>query len=252
MKNEEQETKERKIALYPRVSTEDQSRFRHSLDEQEERMIGMCKWKNWNNYKIYREEGVSAKNINRSKFQDMKDGKINTIIVYKLDRLTRSIKDLEMICTLLDEYHCDLISISEEINTGSANGKFFIRMLTILDQLEIERTSERTKFGLIGAARKGHLSGKPPIGFTKIGTEKELVIDEEKAEVVKNIFTLYLEEMSVCSICKKFNEENVLNKHWATTTVDKILSNQLYIGNMEYGKSANGEIQVFENMVPNL
>lgn len=70
---------------------------------------------------------------------------------------TRSIRDLETICIMLEDYNCSLESVAEEINTETANGKFFIRMLTILAQLEIERTSERTKFGLIGAAKKGHV-----------------------------------------------------------------------------------------------
>lgn len=144
--------------FYPRVSTEDQSRFGHSLDEQEDRLKKLCEFKDYEIYKVYREEGVSAKDTNRPKFkemiQDMKDGKINKIIVYKLDRLTRSIQDLENICKMLEEYNCDLESMAEEINTGNVNGKFFIRMLAILAQLEIERTSERTKFGLIGAAKR--------------------------------------------------------------------------------------------------
>lgn len=238
------------VGLYPRVSTEDQSRFGHSLDEQEDKLKQLCNFKDYEIYKIYREEGVSAKDTNRPKFQemieDMKSGKINKIIVYKLDRLTRSIKDLETICTLLEEYNCSLESVAEEINTSTANGKFFIRMLTILAQLEIERTSERTKFGLIGAAKKGHLSGRPPLGYKS----KDLIIDDIKAEVVRRIFRLYLDGLSVCSICKLFNQEEVLNRHWSTTTVDKILSNQLYIGNMEYGKRSKGEIQIFENVVP--
>lgn len=239
--------------LYPRVSTEDQSRFGHSLDEQEEKLKQLCNFKDYEIYKVYREEGVSAKDTNRPKFQemikDMKSGKINKIIVYKLDRLTRSIKDLENICTLLEEYNCSLESVAEEINTSTANGKFFIRMLTILAQLEIERTSERTKFGLVGAARKGHLAGRPPIGYTKLPNSKDLVIDEVQADVVRRIFRLYLDGLSVCAICKLFNEEEVLNRHWATTTVDKILSNQLYIGNMVHGKRSKGEIQIFENVV---
>ena len=245
---------EKKIiaGLYPRVSTEDQSRFGHSLDEQECKLKQLCDYKNYEIYKVYREEGVSAKNMERPKFQemmqDMKDGKINKIIVYKLDRLTRSIQDLESICNMLEEYNCELESVVEEINTGNANGKFFIRMLTILAQLEIERTSERTKFGLIGAAKKGHLSGLPPLGYKKVN--KELVIDELQANVVRRIFELYLNGMAVNSICKKFNEEKVLNRKWPTTTVDKILSNQLYIGNMEYGKRTKEENQVFENVVP--
>ena len=247
---------EKKIiaGLYPRVSTEDQSRFGHSLDEQECKLKQLCDYKNYEIYKVYREEGVSAKNMERPKFQemmqDMKDGKINKIIVYKLDRLTRSIQDLESICSMLEEYNCELESVVEEINTGNANGKFFIRMLTILAQLEIERTSERTKFGLVGAAKKGHLSGHPPLGYKKVDNNKSLFVDELQADVVKRIFSLYLDGMAVNSICKLFNEENVLNRKWPTTTVDKILSNQLYIGNMEYGKRTNGEKQIFEDVVP--
>lgn len=240
--------------LYSRVSTEDQSRFGHSLDEQEDKLKKLCEFKDYEIYKVYREEGVSAKDTNRPKFQemieDMKKGKINKIIIYKLDRLTRSIKDLEMICTMLEEYDCSLESVAEEINTDTANGKFFIRMLTILAQLEIERTSERTKFGLVGAAKKGHLSGKPPIGYTKLDNSKELIIDEIEADIIRRIFRMYLDGSSVCSICKILNQENVLNRKWATTTVDKILSNQLYIGNMEYGKRSKSGIQIFENVVP--
>ena len=240
--------------LYPRVSTEDQSRFGHSLDEQEDRLKKLCEFKDYEIYKVYREEGVSAKDTNRPKFkemiQDMKDGKINKIIVYKLDRLTRSIQDLENICKMLEEYNCDLESVAEEINTGNANGKFFIRMLTILAQLEIERTSERTKFGLIGAAKKGHISGQPALGYTKKDKSKKLVIDELESDVVKRIFSMYLEGSSVCHICDIFNEENVLNKHWATTTVDKILSNKIYIGSIEHGKRDKKNTQIFEDVVP--
>ena len=238
--------------LYPRVSTEDQSRFGHSLDEQECKLKQLCEFKGYEIYKIYREEGVSAKNTNRPKFQemieDMKNGKINKIIVYKLDRLTRSIQDLEVICSMLEEYNCELESVAEEINTGNANGKFFIRMLTILAQLEIERTSERTKFGLVGAIKKGHIPSRAPLGYER--EDKKLVINHIEEEVVKRIFNMYLEGESVCSICQTFNEENVLNRHWATTTVDKLLSNQIYIGNMEYNKRKKENIQLFENVVP--
>lgn len=242
--------------LYPRVSTEDQSRFGHSLDEQEEKLKQLCEFKDYKIYKVYREEGVSAKNMKRPKFQemieDMKNGKINKIVVYKLDRLTRSIKDLESICTMLEEYNCSLESVAEEINTDTANGKFFIRMLTILAQLEIERTSERTKFGLVGAAKKGHLSGRPPLGYKKIDNDKGIFIDEIQADVVRRIFKLYLDGMAVNSICKLFNEEEILNRKWPTTTVDKILSNQIYIGNMEYGKRTDNTTQIFEDVVPSI
>lgn len=84
-------------------------------------MKRLCDYKYYTIYKVYREEGVSAKSMNRPKFQemlkDMKDGKINKIIVYKLDRLTRSIQDLEIICKMIEQYNCSLESISEELNT---------------------------------------------------------------------------------------------------------------------------------------
>ena len=110
--------------LYPRVSIDDQVREGFSLDEQEEEMKRLCEYKNYQIYKVYREEGVSAKNMNRPKFQemiqDLKDEKINRIIVHKLDRLTRSIQDLEVICKLIEEYNCSLDSVNEEINTDTA------------------------------------------------------------------------------------------------------------------------------------
>lgn len=226
--------------LYPRVSTDDQVREGFSLDEQEKEMKKLCMYKNYQIYKVYREEGVSAKNMNRPKFQemiqDLKDGKINRIIVYKLDRLTRSIQDLEVICKLIEKYHCSLDSVSEEINTDTATGVFFIRMTTILAQLEIERTSERTKFGLKGAAKNGHFCGKAPIGYRKIN--KELVIDDLESEVVKEIFDDYVNGLSVCTITKKLNNKNALNRNWRTTTIDRMLSNYIYCGDYLYGKRA--------------
>lgn len=239
--------------LYPRVSTDDQVREGFSLDEQEKEMKKLYMYKNYQIYKVYREEGVSAKNMNRPKFQemiqDLKDGKINRIIVYKLDRLTRSIQDLEVICKLIEKYHCSLDSVSEEINTDTATGVFFIRMTTILAQLEIERTSERTKFGLKGAAKNGHFCGKAPIGYRKIN--KELVIDDLESEVVKEIFDDYVNGLSVCTITKKLNNKNALNRNWRTTTIDRMLSNYIYCGDYLYGKRAKNMKPIhLENICP--
>ncbi len=142
-----------------RVSKEDQAKEGFSLQEQDKRLRAMCEYKNYEVYKVYKDAGISAKNMNRPAFQEMiqdiKDGKINKIVVYKLDRLTRSIQDLETICRLLEENHCSLESKCEELNTETSTGVFFMRITTILAQLEIERTSERTKFGLTGAIKEG-------------------------------------------------------------------------------------------------
>lgn len=231
------------VGLYPRVSTEDQFRNGHSLGEQKERMLKLCDYKNYEVYKVYEDAGISAKDMNRPAFQEMiqdiKDGKINKIIVYKLDRLTRSIKDLEEICTFLEENNCSLESMCEDINTSTANGKFFIRMLTILAQLEIERTSERTKFGMIGAVKKGHFVGRAPIGYDK--QDKKLVINDIESEVIRRIFDYYIKGMAANAITKLLNEEKVLNRKWIPTLVDRILSNEIYIGNYVHKKTIKGE-----------
>ncbi len=241
------------VGLYPRVSTEDQFRNGHSLDEQKERMLKLCDYKNYEVYKVYEDAGISAKNMNRPAFQEMiqdiKDGKINKIIVYKLDRLTRSIKDLEEICTFLEENNCSLESMCEDINTSTANGKFFIRMLTILAQLEIERTSERTKFGMVGAVKKGHFVGRPPIGYDKV--DKKLVINDIESEVIRRIFDLYIKGVAANAITKLLNEEKALNRKWIPTLVDRILSNEIYIGNYVHRKTVSDEeSQKFVGVAP--
>ena len=241
------------VGLYPRVSTEDQFRNGHSLDEQKERMLKLCDYKNYEVYKVYEDAGISAKNMNRPAFQEMiqdiKDGRINKIIVYKLDRLTRSIKDLEEICTFLEDNNCSLESMCEDINTSTANGKFFIRMLTILAQLEIERTSERTKFGMVGAVKKGHFVGRPPIGYDKV--DKKLVINDIESEVIRRIFDLYIKGIAANAITKLLNEEKALNRKWIPTLVDRILSNEIYIGNYVHRKTVSDEeSQKFVGVAP--
>ena len=124
-----------------------------------------------------------------------------------------------------------------------------MRMTTILAQLEIERTSERTKFGLMGAAKKGHFSGKAPIGYRKIN--KELVVDEVESEVVKDIFKSYISGLSVCTITKQLNEKNALNRNWRTTTIDRMLSNYIYAGNYQHRKRIqNEETILLEGVCP--
>ncbi len=241
------------VGLYPRVSTEDQFRNGHSLDEQKERMLKLCDYKNYEVYKMYEDAGISAENMNRPAFQEMiqdiKDGKINKILVYKLDRLTRSIKDLEEICTFLEDNNCSLESMCEDINISTANGNFFIRMLTILAQLEIERTSERTKFGMIGAVKKGHFVGRAPIGYDK--QDKKLVINDIESEVIRRIFDLYIKGTAANAITKLLNEEKALNRKWIPTLVDRILSNEIYIGNYVHRKTISvEESQTFIGVAP--
>lgn len=144
------------------VSTEDQAREGFSLPEQKERLEIFCKFKGYEIIDYYTDAGISAKQGNlRPDFErlkeDIKSKKINTMVALKLDRITRSIYDWENLMTFLDENDAYLDCANDDINTTNANGKMISRILTSVSQNEIERTSERTKIGLAGAIKQGHL-----------------------------------------------------------------------------------------------
>ena len=186
---------EKKIAgLYIRVSTEDQAREGFSLPEQEKRLRTMCEFKGYEVYNVYEERGISAKTGNyRPKFeellQDIRDKKVNTIVVLKLDRLTRSVADWEKILTFLEENDAYLDCANDDINTTNANGKMISRILTSVSRQEIERTSERTKIGLAGAIKVGHIPHQAPLGYKH--EDKKLVIDYATKDVAIRIFKLF-------------------------------------------------------------
>ena len=233
---------ERSIAgVYIRVSTEDQAREGFSLGEQKEKLLQLCSYKGYEVFKIYEDAGISAKDMeHRPAFQemlsDMKKGKINYIVAYKLDRVTRSVRDLEELISVLEQYNCYLVCDRDDVNTSTANGRFFVRMLTVLSQLEIEIVSERTKFGLNGAIKSGHLPGVLPLGYKKDGNKKT-IIDETTRPVIERIFKMYLEGKSFQQISNIFNEEKVLSpKPWKDTTIQKIIDNRIYMGDYEQFK----------------
>lgn len=117
----------KKIAgIYIRVSTEDQAREGFSLLEQKEKLLQLCKFKEYEIYRVYEDAGISAKNIkDRPAFQemlaDMKQGKINYIVAYKLDRVTRSVRDLEELIAQLELHNTYLVCDKDDVNTSSAN-----------------------------------------------------------------------------------------------------------------------------------
>lgn len=207
---------DKKIAgLYMRVSTEDQAREGFSLPEQKERLETFCKFKVYEIKDYYTDAGISAKTGNyRPEFErlkeDIKKKKINTMVALKLDRITRSIYDWEELINFLDENDAYLDCANDEINTTTANGKMISRLLMSVSQNEIERTSERTKIGLAGAIKMGHIPHQAPLGYKH--EDKKLVIDYSTKDVVERIFELYHSGMSYQKISTLFNKEQVLNK----------------------------------------
>lgn len=244
---------EKKVTgIYIRVSTEDQAREGFSLPEQEKRLKAMCEYKGYEIYKVYKDAGISAKTGNhRPAFEelkeDIKNKKCNTIVVLKLDRLTRSVYDWENIIKFLDENNAYLDCANDDINTTNANGRMVARLLTTVSQNEIERTSERTKIGLAGAIKVGNIPNKAPFGYKHVN--KKLVIDPLKKDEVIRIFNLYYEGNSYQTISNIYNEEKVFGKtNWCDSTILRILENEIYKGDFVHGKKTNHPTY-YENVV---
>ena len=242
----------KKCGLYMRVSTEDQAREGFSLPEQKERLEAYCKFKGYEIVDYYEDAGVSAKTGNyRAEFERLKDDikskKINTIISLKLDRFTRSIYDWEELITFLDENEAYIDCVNDDINTTTANGKMVSRLLVSVSQNEIERTSERTKIGLAGAIKQGHIPHIAPLGYKH--ENKTLVIDYSTKDVVVRIYELYYEGYSYKKISNIFNEEKVLGKdNWRDSTIQTILENEIYKGDFVHGKRTKSPTY-YENVV---
>lgn len=246
-------TNEKKLCgLYMRVSTEDQAREGFSLPEQKERLETFCKFKGYEIVDYYKDAGISAKTGNfRPEFErlkeDIKSKRINTIVALKLDRITRSIYDWEKLMTFLDENDAYLDCANDEINTTNANGKMVSHLLMSVSQNEIERTSERTKIGLAGAIKQGHLPSQAPLGYKH--ENKKLVIDYSTKDVVVRIFELYYNGNSYQTISNILNEEQVLGKtNWRDSTITAILENEVYKGDFVHGKRTKHPTY-YENVV---
>jgi len=225
--------------IYIRVSTFDQAREGFSLREQEERLKEFCKFKRYNIYKVYQDAGISAKNDKRPAYQEMiedvKKGNINVIVALKLDRLTRSVYDIEKLMKFVNDYECDIDCMADESNTTTSNGRMVMRIMTSVSQNEIEKCSERTKFGMVGAIKNGHIPNRTGLGFKR--ENKKLVPDPLTKDIIIRIFDLYLEGKSHQAIANIYNKEKVLGKtNWYDSTIQKILSNELYKGDYVNGK----------------
>ena len=240
--------------IYIRVSTFDQAREGFSLREQEERLKEFCKFKRYNIYKVYQDAGISAKNDKRPAYQEMiedvKKGNINVIVALKLDRLTRSVYDIEKLMKFVNDYECDIDCMADESNTTTSNGRMVMRIMTSVSQNEIEKCSERTKFGMAGAIKNGHIPNRTGLGFKR--ENKKLVPDPLTKDIIVRIFDLYLEGKSHQAIANIYNKEKVLGKtNWYDSTIQKILSNELYKGDYVNGKRTKHPTY-YENVIEHI
>lgn len=234
------------VAVYIRVSTEEQAKEGYSISAQRERLEAFVKSQGWMIVEYYIEEGQSAKDLNRPEIQRLitdikkKEMGIEVVLVYRLDRLTRSVLDLYALLKLLEENKVFFKSATEVYDTTTAIGRLFITLVAALAQWERENLGERVRMGMAEMARQGRRPGsKEPYGYNY--TDGRLVINPTEAAIVKKIFEMYSRGYGVRKVVAWLNNPNgpipsKNNGQWADSSVSYIITNPLYIGRFAWGR----------------
>ena len=218
---------------YCRVSTEEQAKEGISLEYQKAKIEQYAKLHNLNLVEVIIDEGKSGKDLNREGIKKIlsliKKGVVTDITVYKMDRLTRRTFDLlYLVEEVFKKNKVQFHSISERIDTTTAQGNFFLTIIGAMAQMERDLISERTKAVLRYKIEKGEYVGSPGLGYlASTGDNKFLGIDEREQDTVKRIFYLKrYRKMSLGKIAKELNENGVKTKRggkWYSGTIKLIL-----------------------------
>ena len=225
-----------RVGLYPRVSGHEQE-DNYSIPEQIDRMKKYCESRDWMVYKIYTDSAYSGSNMDRPGLQDMikdcQNGKLDMVLVYKLDRLSRSQKDtLFLIEDVFEKNGVGFTSMTENFDTSTPHGKFIIGILSVFAQLEREKIKERTMIGKDSRAKEGKWHGGKwvPIGYDY--ENGDLVPNEYEAMQVREIADLFLNGTHVRTIERMMTEKGYRHKHgeWDAKTIKRVLKNPVNIG----------------------
>lgn len=243
-------------ALYVRVSTERQSLVRDdSLDTQESRLKSYVDFRknsnnDWRVMDTYREEGKSGKNTDRPELQrlllDIKAGRITTVIVTKIDRITRSLLDFYRLMEIFEKNNAEFVSLEENFDTSTPMGKAMLKITLVFAELEREQTSKRTKDKMAWRAEQGLWNGGHVLGYDL--DKKKLVVNKEEKELVAIMFKKYLELKSLKAVADFLNSNGYRTKQYTSsrketlrggqkffvTNVKQKLTNPLYIGRITH------------------
>ncbi len=229
-----------KVSIYIRVSTGRQAQEGDSLEEQENELKKFCEYKNYLIHKTHIERGRSAKDTNRPEYQklltDIKDKKINAIVVKKLDRLSRSLMDFEEFMKIALDNEVEFISLKENFDTTNAMGKAMLRVALVFAQLEREQNSERVSDVMTYRAEQGLFNGgTPPYGYDVIN--KELVPHKKERKIVELVFDKFIETKSTVLVAKELNAIGARTRNnmlWDKRGIDYLLRNPVYIGKLKW------------------
>lgn len=230
---------------YTRVSTENQIE-NYSIDEQVERIKSYCAAKGWTLAHTYIDRGYSGGNTDRPGLQKMLEAvrkhEADAIVVYKLDRLSRSQKDtLTLIEDELLSNGVDFISINENFDTSTPFGRAMIGILSVFAQLEKDQITERFTMGRIGRGKAGffHGGGNAPTGYDY--TDGHLIINVHGERQVHQIFDMFTAGLSINAIYRRM-QDTYSNENWSAIKVSCILRNTIYIGKVKFaGQEYDGQ-----------
>jgi len=243
--------------VYSRLSTEDQHRRAEysSLKSQEKicrAYIASQEPNNWRYIRIYSDlssGGDTSKQGLRDLIQDIRNNKVDIVVTTKMDRLTRNIKDFWTIYEIMQKYNCQFVCATQELNSTTAHGRFFINILMSFAEFELETIRERTRAKMLAQAEEGlwH-GGRPPFGYDRNKERKGYLIpNKDESVAVKKIFELFIKLGSPAAVAKEINRLGYRTKSktkakfskWAITY---ILSNPLYVGQTYFrGNVYNGK-----------
>ena len=233
----------KKAGLYIRVSTLEQAREGYSIGAQTERLEAYAKAKGYAVHDTYTDAGESGGKLDRPELQrlirDIKNKRLDTVVVLKLDRLSRSQKDtLHLIQDVFKPNDVDFISVNESFDTSSSFGIAMIGILSVFAELERSTITERLEMGRVERAKAGYYHGGgnyDPLGYDYINGE--LIINEYEAEIVKELFELYVNGNSMNTTAMKLREKYP-DRIKSFTIVKDALQKVLYIGKVQF----NGEV----------
>lgn len=221
-----------RVALYIRVSTDRQAKEGDSLEAQEDALVKYAKENNYIIVDKYIDGGESGQKLNRTNLtrllNDVKENKIDLIIMTKLDRWFRSVSDFYKVIDILNKYKVKWKTIWEDYDTTTASGEFWLNMSLSLGRMEAKRTGERIDavFEHKFKVQKTVCSGAVPYGY-KISNEKKIVIDENRAEHIKLLFDYYIKTNCLGKTVRWF-QENIVKKSYGSIRL--YLVNTAYIG----------------------
>ncbi|WP_394139626.1 recombinase family protein [Cytobacillus oceanisediminis] len=244
-----------RVATYRRVSTEMQADEGFSLEAQKSRLQAYIESQGWRHVEDYADEGFSAKNTDRPAItrlmEDIKKEKFDIVLVYKLDRLVRSVTDLHNLLSLFEKYNVKFKSATEEFNTTSALGRLFITLVAAMAAWERENLSERVHMGMKQMVLEGKRAGaKAPFGYEY--KDGNLVINPGEAKWIKFIFDNYKTkgQKAIAAELNNMGIKTALGNYWRSPVVYSIATNPIYAGYIRWnyrktgGKKTNEEIIV--------